>query len=437
VSTTGPSHPAALDSAAPAPRWGILGFTALVAITPAMPHFSLPHLPLSVDDLTVMAAAVLGLVAVLRTGLWRDLRWRRAPEAYALAAMIPFTLIAAVHAGSIRSLAAGPARWALNAVLVALAYLLLRGPTDGRRMIKALVGVSAFEAAFGLVAYLFRWSGFGGYIGTSYTLGHIGGWTIYGRITGTTGMASTFIAGFFALTLPAAAGLAMAARGRARWLWVGTAVLIFLGLAFTLSRTPIALGTAAVVVLLLAATRPRIWIPIVTVLAVVFIATPLRARMLNFDNDRLALWNAGWRMFRDHWFFGVGPDRYIEFLPLYQNTPWGKATATPHNSLLYVGAESGVLAAIALGIAIACSLRFLRRRDPLILGPMVGLAAFVVDAMTTNLYEIPSIAIAAWMIAPAVAPLIARTVRAGGPPIPDTAPSPGTAGPGQPAPGGA
>jgi O-antigen ligase len=391
-----------------APRWGVLWFTALIAATPAMPHFSVPHLPLSVDDVTVVAAAVVGLIAVLRSGIWRDLRWRRAPEAYALAAVVPFTLIAALHAGPIRSIASGPARWVLTAVVVALAYLLLRTPRDGQRMIKALVGVATAEAVFGLIAYVSHWSGFGGYIGTSYTLGKLGGWTIYGRVTGTTGMASTFIAGFFALTLPAAIGLAAAERGRWRLIWSGASVLIFIGLGFTFSRTPIGLAIVAALVLLLAATRPRVWIPVVAILALTFVFTPLGARMSELDNDRLALWNAGLRMFRDHWFFGVGPGHYMDVLPLYKNTPYGLAIATPHNSLLYVGAESGVLAALALGVAIACSLRFLRSRRPLILGPMLGLAAFVVDAMTTNLYEIPSIAIAAWMIAPAVAPMVLR-----------------------------
>lgn len=383
-----------------------IAFTVLIAITPATPHIGVAGSFLDFSDLTTVAAALVGLVAVWRRGSWREFRVRRAPDAFAMALIIPFTLIAALLAGSAHSLAAGPARWILNAVVVALAYLLLRDRVDGARMIRALVLVSVFEAVFGLVSYALRWYGPGGLIGISYTEGVIGGMFVWGRITGTTAMASTFIGGFFAMTLPMAVGLAMAARRRARWGWWISAVLILLALVFTLSRTPIALAGAAVVILLLAAARPRVWVPIVAVCAVAFFATPLRARMFNFDNDRLALWDAGWRMFLDHPWFGVGPDQYMKYFDLYKNTPFGVATATPHNSLLYLGAESGVFAAVALGVAIAFSLRFFRSRNPLILGPMLGLAVFVVDAMTTNLYSIPSIAITAWMVAPAVAPMI-------------------------------
>ena len=387
-------------------RRATIGFTVLVAVAPATPHIAVAGSFLDYSDLTTLAAAVVGLVTVVRSGAWRRFRMRSAPEVLAMALIVPFTLIAAVHAGSVHSLAAGPARWLLNTVVLGLAYLLIRTPSDGRRMIRALVAVSTFEAVFGLVAYALRWIGPGGLIGISYTEGVIGGMFVWGRITGTTAMASTFIAGFFAMTLPAAVGLAMAANRRARWGWSAAALLIFVALIFTLSRIPIGLAAVAVIALLLAATRARVWMPILVVGLVAFLATPLRARMLNFDNDRLALWYAGWHMFVDHPWFGVGPDRYMAFFDAYKVTPFGVATATPHNSLLYLAAESGVFAAIALGLAIAASLRFLRSRNPMILGPVLGLVAFMIDAMTTNLYSIPSIAITAWMIAPAVAPMI-------------------------------
>ncbi len=397
----------------PVPAWATIAFTVLIGLTPALPHLLIAGSPLDVSDVFTLAAALVGLVAVALSGAWRSLRIRRAPEAFALAAIVPFTLVAALLAGSMHSLASGPARWLLNALIVALAYLLLRTRDDGLRMLRLLVVVAAAEAVFGLVAYFLRWSGPGGFIGISPTGGKIGGVPVFGRITGTTGMAATFIAGFFALALPVAVGLAMAARRRERWPWIISAVLIFLGLAFTLSRVPIGLGTLAVVVLLLAATRPRVWLPILLVGAVVFLATPLRSRMTNFHTDRLELWRTGWRMFTDHPFFGVGPGQYVKHLADYGRPGGPLEEVTPHNSLLYLAAESGVFAALALALAIVLSLRFLRRRNPLLLGPMLGLAAFMIDAMTTNLYSIPSIAIAAWMIAPSLAPII-RSARPAG-----------------------
>jgi O-antigen ligase len=212
----------------------------------------------------------------------------------------------------------------------------------------------------------------------------------------------------------------MTNRTTKRWLWIGSAAVIFVALLFTLSRTPIGLAAVAVALLLLAATRPRVWVPVLVAGAILFLATPpLRARMTDFDTDRLSLWRMGWRIFTDNWFFGVGPGNYIASLPAYRQPGIVYEDVTPHNSLLYVAAESGLLAALALALAIGLSLRFLRSRNPLVLGPMLGLAVFVVDAMTTNLYSIPSIAIAAWMIAPSVAPYFRRpAVASVGPVVP-------------------
>jgi hypothetical protein len=410
-STTAPGMTSSSDvpdrtaSASP-PAWCSLVFTILIAITPAMPHVGLGSTGLDVTDLAAVAAAIVGLYSAFRYRAilrpWRAASIRRAPEVWALALLVPFTLIAAVHAGSIHSLAAGPARWALNAILVGSAYVLLRTPGEGLRMLRALVGVATFEAAFGLFAYAIRWVGPGGYFGISFNGGKIGGMPIWGRVTGTTGMASTFIAGLFALALPIAVGLAMSAARRRRWPWVVCAVVIFFGLAFTLSRMPIALGTAAVVVLLLASTRVRVWLPVLVVGAVLFLATPLRARMTNFSTDRIPLWRVGWRMFTDNWLTGVGPGNYLTFMPRYQIPGEPAAPVTPHNSLLYVASESGLFAAVALAVAIAFGLRFLLTRRPLILAAAVGFAAFAANAMTTNLFSIASMAIAAWMLAPAV-----------------------------------
>ena len=400
------------------PAWPAVVFTVLIALTPAMPHVDLGSTGLDVTDLPALAAAAVGLWAALRYPLWRAVGFARAPEVWALAAMVPFTLIAALRAGSVHSLAAGPARWALNAVLVACAYLLLRTRGDGVRMLRALVAVATFEAVFGLVAYALKWVGPGGYIGISFNGGKIGGMPVWGRITGTTGMASTFIGGLFALALPVAVGLAMAAvRGR-RWPWIVSAVLIFFGLAFTLSRVPIALGTGAVVVLLLASTRPRVWLPTVAVGLALFLATPLRARMTNFSTDRVPLWKVGWRMFTDNWAFGVGPGNYLTFMPDYQIPGEPAAPVTPHNSLLYVASESGVFAALALAVAIGVALRFVVNRHALVLAPTLGFIAFALNAMTTNLFSIASMAITAWMLAPAGA-----AIRRGGPPADSVIPA--------------
>ena len=223
-------------------------------------------------------------------------------------------------------------------------------------MIQALVLVGVFEAAFGLIAYAAHWVGPGGYIGISFTGGKIGGMAGLGADHRHHRDGGHLHRRLLRLTVPAAVGLAMSERGRRRWWWIGAAVVIFLGLLFTLSRTPIGLAALAVAVLLLAVTRPRVWVPVLVVGAVLFLLTPLRARMTDFNTDRFSLWRMGWRMFSDNWFFGVGPGQYVASLPAYREPGVTFEDVTPHNSLLYVAAESGVLAALALAVAIAVSL---------------------------------------------------------------------------------
>lgn len=392
------------------PAWLVITFTVLVALTPAMPHVALGTTGVDVTDVLPILAALIAVGGVIRYRLWRSIAPRRAPEAWALAAIVPFTLIAALSAGSIHSLFAGPARWALNAMIVAAAYAVLRTRLDGLRMLRAITIVATAEALFGLISYAVRFSGPGGNIGISITQGKIGGMAVWGRITGTTGMSATFIAGLFALALPVAVGLAMAAAPGRRWPWITSSVVLFAGLLLTLSRVPIALGTAAVIVLLLASTRMRVWLPILVTGSIFFLATPLRARMTDFSGGRIPLWRVGWRMFTDNWATGVGPGNYLRFEPLYRIPGLDSEPVTPHNSLLYLASESGVFAALALAVAIGFSLRFLGRRNPLVLAPMLGVAAFCINAMTTNLYSIASIAVACWMMAPAVAAIRRATV---------------------------
>ena len=105
--------PTVLDrpAAAGVPDAGaVVAFTALIAITPAMPHVNLLGGVVDPGDVTTFAAAVVGLGrgAAVRA-LARRCGSAGRPEAFALAAMVPFTLIAAIHAGSVHSLAVGSA----------------------------------------------------------------------------------------------------------------------------------------------------------------------------------------------------------------------------------------------------------------------------------------------------------------------------------------
>ena len=399
-------------------------FAALVALTPVVPHNRLPHALVSADDVLPAVATVVGLAAVLATRGWRDLpaRLRRGPELIPLALLIVVTAISAVHAGGGHALASGPVRWLQYVVLICIAYLLLRTPGDGAWALRAVVGVAVFEAIFGLTAFAVDWRP-GGHVGIerAYDLGIA---QIFpGRIDGTLGVASIFLAGFLALALPISVGLALRASGFRRAGWLTSTVLIAVTLAFTFSRVGIVLAVAAVVVLLLVRTPAKVWVPVVAVLAAVGFATPLRHRLLTLSNDRLSLWSAGAHMAGAHPLYGVGPGRYMQVLPQFAQTPFGKAIYTAHNSLVLASAESGIVAGVLLLAALVLALRHLpavlraRYERPAALGAWLGLAAFALDAMTNDLYFIPSVAVVAWLIPPALSAIAGRQPTV--PPIPD------------------
>jgi O-antigen ligase len=69
---------------------------------------------------------------------------------------------------------------------------------------------------------------------------------------------------------------------------------------------------------------------------------------------RISIWRASLAMIREHWIFGVGLGRFGEFFPSYRLTDY--YTRYPHNLLLEVFAETGIVGVASLVAFIALSL---------------------------------------------------------------------------------
>ena len=67
-------------------------------------------------------------------------------------------------------------------------------------------------------------------------------------------------------------------------------------------------------------------------------------RVTDASSGRYELWQAAWELIKENPFFGVGPQHYLYEID---------KTATPHNLLLTIGSEWGVLALICLSAVIA------------------------------------------------------------------------------------
>jgi O-antigen ligase len=373
-----------------------------MALTPVLPHVPLAG-PLSLDDVFPVFATIWGLAVVLVQR--RPIRVL--PLAAALAVVVVGTVVSAVGGGQMSTLLSGTMRWTQVLAVVVLAATLIDNARAAAWFGRAMVAVITGEALFGLIAFALRWSGPGGYIGIEKFIGYESvARTFPGRITGTLGMASTFVAGLFALGLPLAVGFAL--RSKKRWeqaLFAAASLLTATALFFTFSRVALVVGGVTAFALLCSRISWKIWAPLVLVTITAVLLTPMRTRLFQDGNDRLQLWWAGLSMWRDHLFFGVGSGRYMQALPEYAKTPAGTAGSTPHNSIILAGAELGVIAALGLTAALALALLVLipawRDPDVLMLALVMGFFSFTACAMFANLFFIPSIAMGAWAAAAA------------------------------------
>ena len=78
--------------------------------------------------------------------------------------------------------------------------------------------------------------------------------------------------------------------------------------------------------------------------------------------ERMAHWQAGWEMFRDYPFLGVGPGNYPAVYERYYIPPWKEPLGHAHNYYLNMAAETGVPGLLAFLLMLGLAFRALRRR---------------------------------------------------------------------------
>lgn len=129
-----------------------------------------------------------------------------------------------------------------------------------------------------------------------------------------------------------------------------------------------------------------------------------------------------WDMWKDHFTFGVGVGNYMDLLKKY-NRP-GVLELPVHNVFLWVGAESGILGAIAFfGTLFAAMVRcwrvIRRNREPtsvLALAIFGALVAYFIDGLTDPLFREPTVYTFYWVcigLSVAVARIDANVQKSG------------------------
>lgn len=142
--------------------------------------------------------------------------------------------------------------------------------------------------------------------------------------------------------------------------------------------------------------------------------------------SRLAIWDSAWRMGRDNWLFGVGPDNFLTHYRAYMRPEaWREPNIShPHNLVFDAWLSLGLIGLLALMAVLALFWRDWRRirgdraggSDPLAFGLAGALAAALTHGLVDHAYFLPELAATFWTLAAAVAALaavgVARPLKA-------------------------
>jgi putative inorganic carbon (hco3(-)) transporter len=422
--------------ALPEPFVVLLGAAGLGALVVSLiqPLVSLPLLLLAVpfgglarggsgdttSDLSFGAAeilvAVLGAAWCLRGVRTRNLQLRAGVVVVAALAVVTLAALSIGYAQDKSSAIKETLKWLELLVALLIVCDLAREPTTARWVIGAMLVASAAEATYG-VAQFFTDSGPGAFAlqGALRAFGHF--------------EQPNPFAGYLATVLPLAVCVALSpANTRAfRVLAVAASVLLVVGIGLSQSRGAWLGAGVAGICLLLAWSRAtrRLLIPgalggtLIVALALagllpgsvldrlgqtieyfgVFDVRTVEATSENWAVvERMAHWQAGWYMFLDHPWLGVGAGNYAEAYAEYFVGSWREALGHAHNYYLNILAElglvGGALLVVLLGVAFRQLGVALRRSEDradtfwraVLAGVVGGLVVFCVHNLFDSLF---------------------------------------------------
>lgn len=409
------------------PLWPLVALGVLVAAAAVLvsPPVGLYLLPFSVPYQALVGfriggmniTATEGLVLLTLVSWWGAVLTKRAtgpPRDRLLPPLVFFVGLLAVTV--VRSkqheLAAKELlKWIELLAAFLLAVSLLQSAARRRLVVACLLLAAVSQALLGFYQVLFR-------VGP----GHFMVGSLFMRAYGSFEQPNPF-GGYVGLIFPVALSLALwshAHRWR-HWLWLSTALLGGAAL-LTGSRGAwfgLAVGTLVVLLVGSRSARHALVVTSIVLAALLAVAPPLLPAELTGrvlvaaaavvdagslttvqvtpENwavmERLSQWYAGWRMFRDNWWLGVGIGNYNAYYDDYRLPQWPMALGHAHNLYLTLAAEAGFFAIVGLTIVLVLVARLCRvgmRESPdastraLSLGLAGGLAAFAAH----NLFDV-------------------------------------------------
>ncbi len=336
---------------------------------------------LAISNLFLTAAA---FQALRRSGSrkypWRQVKSALLPLVLFIALLVCSAVVSYEPRTSLLEL-----RQILSYLTFPLAFVLVRGRVQTRKLVDVLIGVVALLAIFGL-AQFFTGSG-----------------QIFNRIRGPFSHYMTF-AGILLIADMLLIAQMICGKGWQSWWRRIALVVINLALLGSLTRSSwVALGLTFTVLLILRAPRYLAAYLPAAVLFIILAPVPLLHRVISIGDladtsnyDRVCMVEAGLKMIRERPLFGLGPGVVRARYPLYRH-PSAPRALVPHlhNTFLQIGADSGLLSLGAYLWFMGVALCFAYRRydtasddddsdADLFMGVFLGLAAFNIAGFFEN-----------------------------------------------------
>ncbi|HEY0581458.1 MAG TPA: O-antigen ligase family protein, partial [Chloroflexota bacterium] len=428
-----------LAVALPEPQLALVGVLGLIAATVALvqPLAALPLLLFAVPfgglarggssdpsattpDLSFGAAellvALLAVVWLARGVRRQELNVRPGAVVAATLAMIALALLSIGYANDKSSAIKESLKWLELLLALVIVVDLAREPHASRWVIGAMLVAGATEAAYGAFQFVtdsgpatFALQGalrafghfdqpnpFAGYLATMLPLG------VCMALCRANPLGFRRLAGGAAIVLTLGIGLS-----QSRGAWLGGAVAGLCLLLAWSARTrrlliPISLGGVLAVVLAVSGVLPASILDRLSQAVEYFGVFDVRTVEVTSENwavvERMAHWQAGWYMFLDHPWLGVGAGNYSDAYATYFVGSWREALGHAHNYYLNMLAELGLIGGGALLLLLGIVFKQLggplvrseAQRDSfaraMLAGVLGGLIVFCVHNLFDNLF---------------------------------------------------
>ncbi|MCC7367569.1 MAG: O-antigen ligase family protein [Chloroflexi bacterium] len=356
----------------------MIGLYAVLSAIPFSPTFGLEDAAFSISAFEPLLLLVI-LFWLLQGLARKQIELPREGLFGSMALLLALLFLAGGFAESLPLAFKETLKWVLLVLAYVYTRVTIRDEQAARAVLAALFFAGAGQAFMGLVQFAVPLGPPGFAIGP------------FMRAHGMFGQPNPF-AGYLGTIFPIALAMVLIPHpGRFRWIAVGCAAMIGLGIFLSLSRGSwLGLAISLGIMGLVWSPRARRLVPpligilaLTVVLSILGLLPPAIASRItsvteNFgifdvrdvpptsDNfavvERMAHWQAGWYILRDYPFLGVGPGNYPTAYERYYIPPWREALGHAHNYYLNMAAEAGIPGMLALLLVLGMAFRGLKRR---------------------------------------------------------------------------